>query len=232
MNTGLQDAYNLAWKLALVVTGKADDSLLDTYESERLPVAQALLNSTDRAFTLIVSENWLAGFWRTRVMAKVAAFAMKRPRVRARAFQALSQIGIHYPRSRLSQSSPGLSKDAPKPGDRFPWMNLRFAGQGAREDVFQKLDDTRFNLVAIGQACPAELSADFGSSLRTHVIPLEPANAPELARAGIREPSFFLLRPDGHIGLAGTQLDAGSVRRYLVDVVGLTDDSHGMPVAA
>jgi 2-polyprenyl-6-methoxyphenol hydroxylase-like FAD-dependent oxidoreductase len=232
MNTGLQDAYNLGWKLALVVSGKADDSLLDTYESERLPVAQALLNSTDRAFTLVVSDNWLAGLWRTRIMAKVLSFAMKRPRVRFRAFQALSQIGIHYPRSRLSVSSPGLAKDAPKPGDRFPWMNLRFAGQGEREDVFQRLDDTRFNLVMIGQTCPAELSVELRSCLRTHIIPLEPANAQALARAGIREPSFFLLRPDGHIGLAGTQLDARQVRGYLADVVGLTVDSEGLPAAA
>ena len=50
MNTGLQDAYNLAWKLALVVQGRADAALLDTYEQERIPVAQRLLETTDRAF--------------------------------------------------------------------------------------------------------------------------------------------------------------------------------------
>ena len=50
MNTGLQDAYNLAWKLALVVRGRADAALLDTYEQERVPVAKRLLETTDRAF--------------------------------------------------------------------------------------------------------------------------------------------------------------------------------------
>jgi 2-polyprenyl-6-methoxyphenol hydroxylase-like FAD-dependent oxidoreductase len=45
MNTGLQDAYNLAWKLALVVSHRADDALLDSYEAERMPVAQRLLNT-------------------------------------------------------------------------------------------------------------------------------------------------------------------------------------------
>ncbi len=61
MNTGLQDAYNLAWKLALVANGQADAALLDTYEEERLPVARRLLNTTDRAFRLVVSDSRLAG---------------------------------------------------------------------------------------------------------------------------------------------------------------------------
>ena len=47
MNTGLQDAYNLGWKLALVVSGQADAALLDSYEAERVPVARRLLDTTD-----------------------------------------------------------------------------------------------------------------------------------------------------------------------------------------
>jgi len=66
MNTGLQDAYNLAWKLALVVSGKADAALLDSYASERIPVAHRLLRTTDRAFTLVVSDSRIAGLFRTR----------------------------------------------------------------------------------------------------------------------------------------------------------------------
>ena len=57
MNTGLQDAYNLAWKLALVVSGRAEAALLDSYEDERIPVARRLLSTTDRAFSLVVSDN-------------------------------------------------------------------------------------------------------------------------------------------------------------------------------
>ncbi|MET0207945.1 MAG: FAD-dependent monooxygenase, partial [Burkholderiaceae bacterium] len=58
MNTGLQDAYNLAWKLALVTSGRANTTLLDSYEAERIPVARRLLITTDRAFALIVSDSW------------------------------------------------------------------------------------------------------------------------------------------------------------------------------
>ena len=82
MNTGLQDAYNLAWKLALVVKGQADAALLDTYEQERMPVAQRLLRTTDRAFMLVVSDTWLAGLFRTQILARIAAFAMGRERIR------------------------------------------------------------------------------------------------------------------------------------------------------
>src|SRR6266487_3243990 len=69
MNTGLQDAYNLAWKLALVVSGQADATLLDSYEKERVPIAERLLTTNDRAFKLVVSDSWLAGLLRTRIIA-------------------------------------------------------------------------------------------------------------------------------------------------------------------
>jgi 2-polyprenyl-6-methoxyphenol hydroxylase-like FAD-dependent oxidoreductase len=68
MNTGLQDAYNLAWKLALVVSGTAGPALLDSYEAERIPVARSLLSTTDRGFSLIVSDSRLAQLFRTRLL--------------------------------------------------------------------------------------------------------------------------------------------------------------------
>ena len=98
MNTGLQDAYNLAWKLALVVSGRADAALLDSYEEERIPVARRLLSTTDRIFSLIVSDNRLAGLFRTQVLVRIMAFAMGLDRVQKLAFRTISQIGIRLPR--------------------------------------------------------------------------------------------------------------------------------------
>jgi 2-polyprenyl-6-methoxyphenol hydroxylase-like FAD-dependent oxidoreductase len=143
MNTGLQDAYNLAWKLALVVKGRADAALLDSYEAERIPVARHLLKTTDRAFTLLVSDSWLAGMFRTRILAKVAAFAMTLERPKQIAFRTLSQTGIAYGASPLSKMLPGLPDGAPRAGERFPWLQLSFQANGPLEDLFQKLDDTR-----------------------------------------------------------------------------------------
>ena len=99
MNTGLQDAYNLGWKLALVVSGGADAALLDSYEAERIPVARRLLSTTDRMFSLVVSDTRLAGLFRTRVLAKVMALAMRLERIQKLAFLTISQTGIRYPNS-------------------------------------------------------------------------------------------------------------------------------------
>ena len=215
MNTGLQDAYNLAWKLALVLARRADAALLDSYEMERLPVAQRLLRTTDRAFMLVVSDSWLAGLIRTRVLARIVAFAMTRARVRRFAFRTVSQIGIRYRRSSLSQTLPGVPANAPRAGDRFPWLKLALKEGGPVEDLFERLDDTCFNLIVIGQPAPENAAPGLGGLLRACEVPDAEHNERELARAGLSRPAFYLLRPDGHVGLAGTRLDVDALRRYL-----------------
>jgi 2-polyprenyl-6-methoxyphenol hydroxylase-like FAD-dependent oxidoreductase len=214
MNTGLQDATNLAWKLALVTQGRAQPALLDTYEEERMPVAQRLLATTDRAFRLVVSDSWLAGLLRTKVLARIAAFAMARARIQRFAFRTVSQIGFHYRASSLSASEPGLPHAAPRAGDRFPWLRLQLEPDAPVVDLFAKLDDKEFNLLLIGQPPPPDLPALRGLS-RIHAIPADPINAAELARARIPNPSYYLLRPDGHVGLCGPRLQPLVLQRYL-----------------
>ncbi len=215
MNTGLQDAYNLGWKLSLVVSGRADAALLDSYEAERIPVAKRLLSTTDRAFQLIVSDSRVAGLFRTRVLANVAAFAMRFDRVRKLAFRTISQIGIEYRDSPLSDSQPSWHEGAPRAGDRFPWLRVSLRPGGPVEDLFAKFDDTRFNLVLIGQPAASVELPGLRDLLDTHTVPSIPANDKELARQRIPQPSFYLLRPDGHVGLAGTQLDIAAASRYV-----------------
>lgn len=214
MNTGLQDAYNLAWKLALVVKGQADSTLLDSYEAERKPVAQRLLNTTDRVFRLIVSDTPLTALFRTKIMGNVAAIAMRRKRVQKFAFRTISQIGIRYRKSPLSQTLSDLPQSSPRAGDRFPWLRLKLRGDGPVEDLFEQLDDTCFNLIVIGQPAPAD---SYRSAINTVVIPADPDNDKELRCVQISGPSFYLLRPDGHIGLAGKCLEPVAVARYLAD---------------
>ncbi|HSC95495.1 MAG TPA: FAD-dependent oxidoreductase [Burkholderiales bacterium] len=215
MNTGLQDAYNLAWKLALVIEGRADAALLDSYEQERIPVAQRLLRTTDRAFQLVVTDNRIASLFRTKIIARIAARAMTVQRVRNVAFRTISQIGIRYRKSPLSQTLAGLPEGAPRAGDRFPWLKLRFSADGPIEDLFQALDDTRFSLLVFGQPAPSAEALGLGDVLRVHRVPDDRANLAELARVGISGSAFYLLRPDGHVGFAGTRLAADAVRRYL-----------------
>ncbi|GAA4359742.1 FAD-dependent monooxygenase [Variovorax defluvii] len=230
MNTGLQDAYNLAWKLALVTRGMADASLLDSYEAERLPVARRLLDTTDRGFRLVVSDNWFAGLLRTEVLARVGALAMSRPRIQRTAFRTVSQIGIHYRDSALSTALGGTPEDAPRAGDRFPWVRLRFSPQGPAQDVFAKLDDLHFHLLVFGQDPPARTGWPADELLRVHAVPSAPDNDAELDRMRIPRTSFYLLRPDGHVGLSGVRLDEADVARYARERLALA--GPGAPTSA
>jgi 2-polyprenyl-6-methoxyphenol hydroxylase-like FAD-dependent oxidoreductase len=229
MNTGLQDAYNLAWKLALVVQGKADAALLDSYEAERQPVAQRLLDTTDRAFRLVVSDSPLAGLLRTQVLARIAAFAVNRRSVQKIAFRTVSQTGIHYRRSPLSVVADALPKQAPQAGDRFPWMKLQLEAGGSVADLFQTLDDTRCNLLVFGQAAPP--LPDMDGLLKVHAIPITGGNEAEQARANVPRSAFFLLRPDGHVGLCGRTLDAAAVRRYFAENLAMLDGERHRRIA-
>lgn len=215
MNTDLQDAYNLAWKLALVVQGRAGAALLDSYEAERLPVATRLLSTTDRGFSLVVSEGRLSSLFRTLVLPNLMGAATRFGWVQLLAFRTISQTGIRYRTGPLSATRPDLSNGAPRGGDRFPWVRLTFDPNGPVEDLFAKVDDTRFNLILIGQAAPTGGLPELGDLVRIHAIPRDPANDRELARAGIPQPSFYLLRPDGHVGLAGGHLEPAAAARYL-----------------
>ncbi|MEO7387669.1 MAG: FAD-dependent monooxygenase [Gammaproteobacteria bacterium] len=229
MNTGLQDAYNLAWKLALVVAGAAAPALLDTYEEERLPVARRLLATTDRAFRLIVSDSWLAALLRTQVLARIGALALKLERVQTAAFRTVSQLGIHYRASSLSRATGAPDRHGPQPGDRFPWLQLRFSANGPVEDSFQKLDDTRFNLLLFGQPMPDGVRLDHDGLFAVHAIPVDAFNENVRARAKIAKPSFYLLRPDGHVGLRGGHLDVAAISRYASEWLRVPASAGGMP---
>ncbi|HKP67100.1 MAG TPA: FAD-dependent monooxygenase, partial [Casimicrobiaceae bacterium] len=211
MNTGLQDAYNLGWKLALVVQGKADAALIDSYAAERMPIAQRLLRSTDEGFKFIVSDSAFAGLMRTQVVARVAGFAMTFRRVQLAAFRTVSQTGIEYRKGPLSDGT--LPDDAPQAGDRFPWLKLAMRRGSAVEDLFATLDDLRFHLLAFGQPLPIGLP-EFGGLLATHEVPSATANDDALSHARIPQPSFYLVRPDGYVGLCGATLDVDSVTSY------------------
>ena len=81
------------------------------------------------------------------------------------------------------------------------------------EDLYVKLDDTKFNLIVIGQLF--EKALDLGGLLNVFEIPSGFLNASELARLNLPEPSFYLLRPDGHVGLCGMLLEPPMVERYI-----------------
>jgi hypothetical protein len=80
--------------------------------------------------------------------------------------------------------------------------------------LYQRLDDTRFNLIVIGQPLPRSPLFASGGAVRAHVAREDAANDRILARHGIGKPAYFLLRPDGHVGLAGARLELADIERY------------------
>ncbi|HEX6839691.1 MAG TPA: FAD-dependent monooxygenase [Polyangia bacterium] len=96
MNTGIQDAINLGWKLALVARGEAPATLLDSYDEERRPVGQRLLQFTDRLFSVATSANPLVVWARNRLVPAFAPLILRTPARRKVAFRFISQLGIRY----------------------------------------------------------------------------------------------------------------------------------------
>jgi 2-polyprenyl-6-methoxyphenol hydroxylase-like FAD-dependent oxidoreductase len=131
MNTGIQDAWNLGWKLALVLRGAARDDLLDTYESERWPVGRFLLRYTDRIFgtlTRAVSSGHVASWARELLMPRLVPALVAAPWLRSAAFRFVSELGIRYRHSPLAvEGSPRL-RSGPRPGERLPDARLTIDG--------------------------------------------------------------------------------------------------------
>ena len=134
-----QDAYNLAWKLALVERGIADESLLDSYQAERHPVGVQLLKTTDRLFSALGGQNPLSRLARGRVAPLVATRVLTRrwhpPVVRRHCWRSCA---LHYPDSPLNAEDGSGWRDAPAPGDRAREADVFIDGrQGRLHEVFR-----------------------------------------------------------------------------------------------
>jgi hypothetical protein len=137
MNTGIGDAINLGWKLAHVVQRRADPSLLDTYEPERIGFARSLVATTDRAFTPMVAEGITGELARRIIAPLIFSVAVRFAPTRHAMFRLISQARIHYPDSPLSQGHAGHVHG----GDRLPWV-----GPGEHDNFapLRSLDWQRF----------------------------------------------------------------------------------------
>ena len=116
MNTGIQDAWNLGWKLALVASGLADEALLDSYEAERGPIGRFVLRFTDRATSIATSDSRLVRLFRTQVVPRLAPLVLRFARARAYGFRTLAQLAHRLP----AQPGRGRRRAGPPPGADGP----------------------------------------------------------------------------------------------------------------
>ncbi|MEO8647628.1 MAG: FAD-dependent monooxygenase [Acidobacteriota bacterium] len=205
MNTGIQDGYNLAWKLKIALDGEPSDELLASYNFERLENAKRLLQTTDRFFQFGASEEWFLAFMRVYVFPYVANFALSLDAVKKLVFPLVSQIGISYRTSPLSVGGDGFSVKA---GDRMPY----FIVDGT--SIYDRLHEPSFHLLNFfdGTTPVADLESAVENVADVFTFPLYP-NIAEIFGA----PKTFsvLLRPDNYIGYIAENATAESVTQYL-----------------
>jgi 2-polyprenyl-6-methoxyphenol hydroxylase-like FAD-dependent oxidoreductase len=222
MNTGIQDAYNLAWKLALLVQEHAPEELLKTYQEERHPIAKALHATTDRYFQLMVNESRAADFFRQHLFPRLLGLVVGLSRLRKALFMRFSQLGIHYRFSSLSHDPDpaGFPPSAPRPGDRAPWLRL---GHGEDSISFFSLFGPAHFCVLLCSWQPQQQGVvDIQAYFARHPsawVRLEMLRAARhkafCKRYGIRGNAVFIIRPDGHIGYRSAAPSVEGVRGYL-----------------
>jgi 2-polyprenyl-6-methoxyphenol hydroxylase-like FAD-dependent oxidoreductase len=215
MNTGIQDVYNLAWKLALVVKGRAGTKLLDTYNEERLANAQRLLETTDRMFELAAGSNWLLSLIRTTIFPPIAGFVTNLEPIRKRFFPIISQTGITYRRAHLSDHS-GDATFKVKAGDRMPYFLI--AGRNSHSYLHQP----KFHLLifANGELGIESIEQTFESEYRD-IAELQVFALDERVREvfGTDKPFVVLLRPDNHIAFLSPDISLERIQAYFKEFI-------------
>ena len=190
LNTGVQDAVNLGWKLAQVVKGVSADSLLDTYHAERHPVAARVLRNTMAQVALMRPGDARLEALRDTVS---ELLSMDEPRKRIAAM--LSGLDIRY----------DLGEGHPLLGRRMPDLELVTADGSLR--VFTLLHEARPVLLNFGEPGGFDM-APWGD--RVQMIDAEYVGAWELPVLGeIAAPTAVLVRPDGYVGWVGDLTDPG-----------------------
>ncbi len=187
LNTGVQDAVNLGWKLAQVVRGTSPDSLLDTYHSERHPVAARVLHNTMAQVALSTPGD------RHQALREIAADLLSMDEPRRRIAGMMSALDIHYV----------LGDAHPLMGRRMPDLDLQTADGPTR--VYRLLHAARPVLLNLGAPDGFDITpwAD-----RVRWVDATYDGTWELPVVGsVDAPSAVLIRPDGHVAWAGDVAD-------------------------
>ena len=201
MNTGIGDAINLAWKLAMVVQKRSAISLLGSYEPERIVFARRLVATTDRAFQFINRDGAVARFVRVRLVPLLLPEFFRFRAVRRLMFLTISQTNVNYRSSKLSVGSVG----GVRAGDRLPWVR-----QEDGTDNFAGLRSLDWQAHVYGDAHTQIERACARAALSLRRFPWSDA----AGKAGIARNAFYLVRPDGYMGLAAAIDAPAALRAY------------------
>ena len=226
MNTGIQDSYNLAWKLAFFIHNKASEDILDSYEEERRPVALHVIRSTDLAYSFMTGNTRLKRFLRLQLAPLSLTLYLKwfkiNNKINTRFFSLVSGIGISYG----SNLPTGLSNvdfpaHAPKPGELLPY--LVFGTGGKSIDLCDLLDPQKYTLLVFGMQTMPELYqkaiAEYNNIISVKHIAAEPGTEALFEAFGIRDEGCYLIRPDMYIAWRSNEFHPTELSDYLKKIL-------------
>ena len=228
MNTGLQDAYNLAWKLAGVIKGQLNEAILNSYADERMPVAKTLLNTTDRIFTLVMARNWFVGLFRKWIMPKILNMVWTRPKTRSDFFKMISQTGINYRDSKINVHL--SNADYIKAGDRLPYLKIFDEKKQEETDLHEWCSKPGFTLIVLGNLSDIDLftlakwlTQRYAGMVNFFYLPPSTKNKQIFNGFEIAEgrKKALIVRPDMHIGFMNDVVDIDMMDNYLTTIIGL-----------
>ncbi|GCE07476.1 FAD-dependent monooxygenase [Dictyobacter aurantiacus] len=222
MNTGIGDAYNLAWKLALVVKGQSSEALLDSYDAERIPFARAILRGSDWAFQLMTATNPILRAIKLYVLPKAFRAVSWTPLFKRRVFWLLSQLWTSY-RGSPAVAQLEASKHGPQAGDRAPYGFFEDGPEAGKSifALFKNMDHHLFLFAGSrSEDIPGEIEEQLQTLLATYKVPIHLHRVSAANRSlhqlyGVDEPTLVLVRPDGHIAYRGRAQDLDGFRTYL-----------------
>lgn len=218
LNTGVGDAENLAWKLALVAHHRAAPALLDTYEAERRPIAAEVLETTSALTRMALGDSRLARVVRDRVFVPSLNFRL----VQQLIWEQASQLKVSYRRGPLARKMRWPVVTGPRAGDRVPDVICRrpdgsparlHAELGRRWVLVVPSSPSRRTARA-AEACVDVAGGRLGADLLT-----------VLTSTGARRSQLMLVRPDGHLGWRG--MSTADLDEWLTGMLGHGNASTG-----
>jgi len=233
MNTGMQDAYNLAWKLALVIKGESKTHLLDTYQEERYPIAKQVLRDTEKLTRIVLLNDVVSRFFRF-VFIKLA---LKIPKIQHNFLMKMSQLTMHYFKSSIVDYHHKANQKGPLPGEHTPDA-LYINNEGDEKRLLDIIRGKTHHLLIFTGKKPSDEALQNIQSLykwtashNTHIKTTVIAHPKVFNRFAdhceldtnsnlhitynARQPCFYLIRPDKYVGCCSEDLNKNIIESYL-----------------
>ena len=215
MNTGMQDAFNLAWKLAAVIDGHAGDDLLDSYQAERRPIAESVIAFSDR-LSKAATLHGTAQSVRNALLRVVSHIG---PVPRAMADTA-AEVTVGYP------DSPIAVGHAPRGAKITAGQHFPYLGENKVQEQLSRSWDSNHTTVTVahtvipapGTAGRQLLITDTDSPVADYEVVIADPKQVAAQRLGLDSGGRVVVRPDGYIGAVTTLDDRRTVNRYFAAI--------------